>query len=497
MTLRRWYLIRGTWAQTEVMGNLIVPGTIDAGTVRMDEAWANKLAANVATFQQAFAGKLTAQMIEADSFTGYEIRGAKIISPGKAGDITITDNTITSSRYDESGELSETMVIGGPDGDSISLTPAPDEPPTVVISGSGGNASFSGDVSVKDLLIGDESVAQQLSWLPRGMLGWTWGSGAALPQMTNTPYGLVAFTWPLEAYRRYKLCGEVVFEGTAGDVIEFQFRWRAHPEETADIASPVVGIRRVQIPVGGIGSAHIEAIFRETFNYDNYSAMISMRNWSAASRPVRLWADGGSDQSQSYFWLEDLGRGPVTTGIEWSDGGGKEFVEPTPAPTPKPKPLPPPPTKRTYTKTYSAAYVYSWRGSTEVGDVLHHGTYQGVRRVSQIVFPYQAQQDITGATIKKVEVRLRNLHTYAGSGMTASLVPATNYTKSSTPTGASKSNETRVPWGKGQTKFVTLSGWQASTRSVYLGHYADSSGQFYGKFSRALSDCVLRVTYEK
>lgn len=476
-------------------GNLIVPGTIDAGKVRMDAAYAREMAAMMARFQAAFIGKLTAQMIEADSFSGFEVRGAKIVSPGKAGDITISDNAITSSRFDESGEPSETMVIGGADGDSISLTPAPSEPPTVVISGAGGDASFAGAVEAADVSVGGNSLMEWMNRAPRGLIGWTWGSGASLPNVGQGAYGLVRFVWPLEKGRRYRVAGNVLFSGQPGDVIEFNFYYRA-ADELVNLSSPQVGMHRFQIPAGGVGAAHIEHIYSETYSHDNYSSLISVRNLSSASRSVSLWNDGGSDRSQSQFYVEDLGLAVGSAGIEWDAAGGRTFVPPQSS-TPPPPPPPPPPVKRTYIRTYRATNVYSWRGGAEVSDVLHHGTHQGIRRVSQIVFPYQVQQDLTGATIKKVEVRLRNLHTHQGSGMTASLVPATNSGKSSTPTGASKSNETRVQWSKGQTKFVTINNWKANARSVYLGHYADSSGAFYGKFSRKLEDCVLKVTYEK
>ena len=265
ITTAKLYATADMWAKlltvagdATIGGNLIVDDTIDVSKLRVDAAYAREMAAMMARFQSAFIGKLTAQMIQADSFDGYEVRGARIVSPGKAGDITISDNTITSSRRSSSGELEETMVIGGRDGDSIALTPRDDEPPTVVISGNGGNASFAGDVAVGDLLVDNQSLAEWMRQMPRGVLGWTWASGAALPDMTNTPYGLVRFIWPLEKGRRYKLCGEVIFQGTPGDVVEFNFHWRAHETSPAVVGSPYVGTRRFQIPTGGVGSAHIE-----------------------------------------------------------------------------------------------------------------------------------------------------------------------------------------------------------------------------------------------
>ena len=495
VTLRRWYLIGGTWVQTEIMGNLIVPGTIDAGRVRMDEAWANQLAANIAGFQQAFIGILTAQMIQADTFSGYEVRGAKIISPGRAGDITISDNTITSSRFDEAGESSETMVIGGADGDSISLTPAPSEPPTVVISGAGGNASFAGLVEAADVSVDGNSLMEWLNRAPRGLIGWTSGSGASLPNIGNGAYGLVRFVMPIERGRRYRVAANLLFSGPPGDVIEFNFYWRAADGGLANLSSPQVGRHRFQIPTGGLGSAHIEHVFSETYDHDNYSVLISMRNWTTSTRSVSLWNGGGSPESQSMFYVEDLGLAVGSAGSEWDAAGGKAFVPPQSS-TPPPPPPPPPPVKRTYTRTYQAVGTRSWRSAGTVGDVLGHGTHGGHKRVSQILFPAQVRSDLAGASIKRVEVRLKNLHTYAGSGMQAYLAPSGHQSLAGSPVG-SLSNTVVRGWAKGQTKWETLSGWSSSSQSVWLGVGAPGSGAYYGKFSRALSDCVLRVTYEK
>lgn len=487
VTLARWYVIDGAWVQGEILGNLIVPGTIDATKVRMDEAWANKIAANMGAFQEAFIGKLSALAIEASTFDGYTIRGAEIISPSETGEIRLTDNTLTVERMAGEDGLQTTTSLGGVEDDQLALTPLGSASPTVVLSGATGDASFAGEVSVGSLTVDGRPLSELIDPLPRGVIGMTWGSGSALPDIGQSEYGLVRFMGRVEAGRRYRFSADLKLQGTAGDTVELLLR-QSLDAGGATVNSARLAAWRESIPTGGIGAASLSRSFNVTESSDSFSLLLSMRNWSANTRPVRLWSDGGSDQSQSFFVLEDIGAIRAGMGALWTGAGGTPYAGQT-------APPPPPETKRTYTKTYTASAVRSWRGSTTVTSELGHGTYGGYKRVSQILFPASVKTDLAGATNIRARVKLTNIHTWAGSGMTAYLSPGTQTSLASSP--ATSPNGATAHWGKGQTKLETVPGWGGSHQSVWLGIGAPGGNTYYGKFSPKLSSIVLELTYDK
>ena len=150
-----------------------------------------------------------------------------------------------------------------------------------------------------------------------------------------------------------------------------------------------------------------------------------------------------------------------------------------------------------YTSTYTASAVRSWRGSTEVTDALHHGTYGGITRASAAVFPAQLATDLTGATVTKVEVYLRNLSAWSSS-MTVTLgTLGSSALPTSRPTASN--NPHQVTWAEGAGTWVTMPATWLTTalRGLTLGAGAGTGTSEYGKFSYALADVKLRVSYTK
>lgn len=337
-----------------------------------------------------------------------------------------------------------------------------------------------------DIFVGGKSLFDLLAPLSHAVIGRSWGSGASLPDVGQTNYGIVRMQWALEEQRRYKFVGNVKVQGTPGDVIEFNLHYRA-ANELANISSPVATTWFYEIPVGGVGSVHLEHLIAHDYSHENFSLLLAMRNWATSSRPVRLWNDAGSVRSQSHFWLEDCGIGGDRALIEYTAAGGQPFVGTT-------VPTAPTPTKRTYVKTYTAQAVASWRGGSLTSQDLQHGVHDGVRRYSQILFPDQVRTDLAGATLKSARIKLRNIHTYYGAGMTAYLSSWSHQTIQSAPVTAGTSQTSS--WKAGESKFVPIP-WSNGTQSAWLGVGAPSGHQEFGRFSRALSDCMLELTYEK
>lgn len=483
-----WTKMLAVAGDATVGGNLIVNNTIDASKLRVNKLFAQTIAGMMATFQEAFVGKLSAQSIISETFQGYRIEGAEIVSPGASGNITIADNTMVVNRNLPDGDGSQvTMRLGGSESDQISLTPAGSSEATVFMDGASGDANFAGNVSMNDLRVGGMTLSEMLDPRPRGIIGMTWGSGASLPDVGTYSYGLVRFTWAIENGRRYLFGADLKVQGTAGDKIQFSLH-RSAAGGPAGVSSAVLAIWYYEIPVGGVGSVHLERPIQMPYSHPDYNVLLSMRNSSTSTRPVRLWVDAGSAQSQSYFWIEDKGKDATEASAEWVTDEGRTFGDTVAPPAPEP-------TKRTYTKTYQASGAWSWRSGSPVWDSLQHGEEGGAYRQSQILFPPSAVTDLEGATLLKARLKMRNTHTWYGAGMTA-LISSGSQTSQQTSPPTSATNQS-VKWGRGETKYVTLSNYAKGQRSIWLGIAAPRGHEHFGRFSRTLSDLVLELTYEK
>ena len=170
-----------------------------------------------------------------------------------------------------------------------------------------------------------------------------------------------------------------------------------------------------------------------------------------------------------------------------------------------------PTTKKTYTSSWIASNSESYGnfGARPEAD-LYQGYYssnQGHQWAS-IVFASANSKGgevgktiasaLSGATVKKVELYLKNNHWYYNSGGTA-YVRAQNSTSliTSTPTGTPKAFS---GWAKGAGKWVDITSISsASIRGVTLGKAPSTSLTYYGQFANHTSSSKpqLRITYEK
>ena len=104
---------------------------------------------------------------------------------------------------------------------------------------------------------------------------------------------------------------------------------------------------------------------------------------------------------------------------------------------------------------------------------------------------------MTGATLKKAEVWLRNAQWYYNAGGTAVIRAQTSTSLiSSTPAGTAKNFD----WEEGQGKWVDITSIATSgIRGVTLGKAPSTSKTYYGQFSNHSSSYPpkLRLTYSK
>lgn len=477
-TTELWTKILAVAGDATIGGNLVTDGTISASKLVIDEALARTISALVATFQEAFIGKLSAQMIAADTFTGYEISGAKLVSPSATGNITIADNTMSVNRYDTDSVLQTTMRIGGADTDEISLFGEDQRFPSVTITGDG-NAAFSGQTSVGSLLVGGENIEDMIRRQPRGIIASTSSKRDIGWRDSSSPHLLTRFTdLTLEAGRLYRADFSGALKADSyPQAARFNLYWKpgGHLVSAANgfLIDTAYRVAAQPLTAGDwsllftVPATTPEGQVAVTLQSDSTKANVSLHVNSAAPWLVTI-TDVGPAELQAGETFR------ITTGST-SDGATAGVSRKT--------------------TTWTAAAVKSWRGTGTVTGELGHGYYGGYQRYSQILFPNTMRTQLAGAKIVNARVRLRNLHTYAGSGMTATLTASPLTSLSNTvPTGSAG---TTARWAKGATQWVSLPGFTTGTQSVILGLGAGTSGAYYGKFSAALTDCALEVTYEK
>lgn len=477
-TADMWTKLLTVAGDATIGGNLIVGDSIDVTKLRTDEAYAREMAAVMARFKQAFIGKLSAQMIQADTFSGYEVRGAKIVSPGKAGDITITDNTFTVNRDTGPDGAQATLEIGGQQGDAITLTPPGDASPTILMDGATGDASFAGRLDTGDLTVGGVSLDEIIAALPKGVLSW-WSSGAPIPSVGSTPLGITRLVFDAEPYRRYRVHLAMNLTGTAGDVASITLRYGYGSVNAT--SSAALDVKRYTIPRDNLDDALVYVHEFMLPEGGEVHLMPTIANITSSSRSIRNIASGTRRNIAS---VEDIGY-PSHFAV-MDQGGGTPFQG---------APVPPKDTStRLYRYRYSPVATRSWRGGSVVNDVLHHGVWDGVRRYSQILFPAKVRSDLAGSSIKSVRLRLRNLH--AGPSVMTAFISA-NASTALTSAPVSSPVGTTSSWRRGQIRSVNVPDWTVNSQSIWLGIGAGSGISHYGKFSKNLADISLEIVCEK
>lgn len=168
----------------------------------------------------------------------------------------------------------------------------------------------------------------------------------------------------------------------------------------------------------------------------------------------------------------------------------------------------------TYVKTYQANWSRTWNNSGADVNVtngeIDQGNISGFgNRISWIGFPFATiQSDLSGATVKKVEVYLKYYHWYNNSGGTA-VIGTHNSTATSAPSyDASKDNQNRKTvsgWSANSAKWVDITSVVGSefksgtSTGIVIGKGPSTNAVYYGKaYGNSQSgEPALRITYTK
>ena len=171
---------------------------------------------------------------------------------------------------------------------------------------------------------------------------------------------------------------------------------------------------------------------------------------------------------------------------------------------------PPPGTVQRFTKNYTPTWSASWDRYGKFSGSAN-AMYQGQYDYNSGGYEYskwgfnssQIRSDLTGATVVSVKWRMKNLHSYYGTGLTVMLGLHNNTTE---PGGSSSANgqpnQYRYTQAKGATKEQTIPNSFATAlqnntaKGIMIGHWNAGGRNEYGYFHRT-TDVRLTITYDK
>lgn len=171
--------------------------------------------------------------------------------------------------------------------------------------------------------------------------------------------------------------------------------------------------------------------------------------------------------------------------------------------TPKPAP---PPQPKTYSKTYAPSWSAAYKsngGKRSDTSNLYYGYGDGYngRQTSLIGFPYSTiQSNLSGSTIKKVELYLHNVYSWWNNGSTIYFGMHNATTEPGSLPALVRSLVSKAAFGKNQAKWVSISTEfgtrlrSGSIKGIAL-QAPNNDQQFYGY--AAPSSPRLRITYVK
>jgi hypothetical protein len=427
-----------------------------------------------------------------------EIQGTAMYWPDKSTlpHVEVTGDTIEVHKADDDGDEIVTTSLGGSSGDFLQLSD----------DGINPNVSLSSDGSgVVDTLSVNTSLSVAGQDLMDILAGYAKGIVSAYDWVQNSTSvgtsecGLRDIAFDAEVGRTYR----IVFDGyvyTSANC-RFQLFFRARSSgDGLPAAAPTItqsalwgsGVYNNPISVAGLVRVHLERTITPNLSYTStsqYRVLLSLATLTSGTS-AQVYA---AEKSQLY--VEDVGK--YTGG--WADavpnsGGG----------TPASGTADPPPATsvKTYTQTWNASSMRSWRGSSQDNSTLAQGYYGGYQRYSLALFPSLAST-LSGATLQDVQIYLKNLSWYYNAGGTARIG---HYNSSSLPGSPQTSGGGAFSvgsWAPGAAKWIRLpSGWWPDIKAgnitgLTLGEGAGTSATYYGKFSPALSDIKIQIKYTK
>lgn len=353
---------------------------------------------------------------------------------------------------------------------------------------SDGNAVFK-SVSTEELFLNGTSLADSLAALPRGVIaGIDINGGPSAATGAGTGAGVVFARGIIPNF----------------DVTrQYRINWRARVNVVGD--PTYLGVACYS-KWDGNASQTDTFIFRDQ---EAGRAPSTAGDYDSGSCVFKLATKTGTDlHFVFYLYAQTAGStiaSDVNNTIVFEDLGAVVDYGTYAIATPTTPPV------QTYIKTYTANGSGSYQndGSNRGVSECYQGYYSSTNGngFSIITFPYATiQSDLSGATIKKVEVFLTNSHFFANSGGSA-IIGTHNQTTASGNHVVSQITDdiTRASYAYGQAKWVTVSNTigtalKANTaKGIALGPGPSTSNVYYGHFAGATQTGKpqLRITYSK
>lgn len=430
--------------------------------------------------------------LDAGTITSGSLSGIDIWSPSATAlpRVHVGASTVEVIRSDDDGQEITTVSLGGPDTDRMVLS---DHSGSPIAGFEQDGALLATSATVNGTLTVDgDDIMDIIGGLPQGVVArQKLGSTISLNNITygSSDLGLLELQIPMAAGRLYRFVASgMVWSGGPGRLVLMA-------RMTTDGSAPTISSPRVGMAAFATdGSMHVEFTLFLPVQASDVTARILLTARQQTS------PGGGhllSDDTYPFdIYVEDVGTYPSWGDGAVNTGGGTPLQGGTATPTA------PPVTTRT--TTWNAAAVRSWRGGSTVTDSLHHGYYGGYQRYSLALWGSQPSDVLSSGThIQGMWLYLRNRSWYYSSGGYARIGHFDKTTLPSSPQTSGGGAFTTKLWKPGAGMWIPIpSGWwsgiaRGTIRGFTLGEGAGTSTDRYGKFSSALSDIKLKVTYTK
>ncbi|MQY11466.1 hypothetical protein SRB5_15840 [Streptomyces sp. RB5] len=448
--------VRGAWTRLAGVTSVAAPtGTAQvvvrikntggtAGTVLWDNAVARYVSASAASGARAELSPMGLQLFDSD---GDE---AVALVTGRPNYLTLSADGVAVATIDQEGKaglqalyVAETLSLGGEDLESI------------------------------------------LDERPRGVIAY--GRPTNTVTSTGTEIGYYELPARIQAGRMYRIAFLSTADFDTANNGEARVYLRDGGASTPTISSP---IRQMVIltasHTGNYWTAHLEHVTSGTTLGTGLHRFLLTFQCSGGSTGQTMELGLVASGRSPFFVVEDIGPETSATGVYNTGGGTSE-----------------PPVQQ-YTKTYSASWSGSYAGRSSYnsyyGNTCMQGYYSATNgmQASLIGFPAALSTDLSGATIKKVEIYLYFDHWYYNAGGTAVIKAHRHASRPSTFSCDSEAKS--ISWAKNQGKWVDITSVFDSTtwRGIALDPN-NSSYTYYGR-ARGLGQTnapKLRVTYVK
>lgn len=383
---------------------------------------------------------------------------------------------------DGDAQFVSTVSLGGDDADRMMLS---DTSGSALAGFESDGSLLAGDASINgSLTVGGVDITDLIGRLPQGIVArQKLGSSSAFNNITittsETP--LLVLEADLKAGREYRFTFSGMIWSSGSGVQAFYVKMSTG---AVSMSSQQVGSK--YLPTNGNTSSTWSVILPVQDSDVTAQILLSSRR-ATSGQTAHI---NSSDIAPTDIYIEDIGSYG-----SWGDGS----VPTQPgSSTPTPDPV------RTYTRTWNAAATRSWRGGSVNNDCLRHGYYRSPG-YSVVLWNGDPSTELSsdGVHIKSVELYLRNTHWYYSAGGRARIGHFDATALPSAPQTSGGGVFTTGQWKVGAAMWIPIpSGWWSGIawgriRGFTLGEGAGTDRQYYGKFSNALSDCRLRVTYTK